>query len=83
MDKQKEKLKQMLEEERVRVKGYEEVAKLHNAYISILLSKLNATEDNAVTISLDDVSYAMSHFETRAYIDEKKGEWKLYCVEKE
>lgn len=80
MDKQKEKLMQMLEEERTKVKGYEEVAKLHSAYISILLSKLNATEDNAVTISRDEVSRAMSHFETRVYTD-GKGEWCLYYAE--
>ena len=83
MDKQKEKLKQMLEAEREKVKSYEEVAKVHSAYIGILLRRLNATEENGVTITREEVSHAISHFETRAYTDGKKGEWKLYCVEKE
>jgi hypothetical protein len=80
MDKQKEKLKQMLEKERAANKGYEELAKLHCAYITILLHKLNATEDNAVTITKEEVTRAMSDFEARAFTD-KDGGMSLYCVD--
>lgn len=80
MDKQKEKLKQMLEEEREKIAGYEQLAKLHSAYISILLRRLNATEENGVVISAEEVKHAMDHFEAHAYTD-GNGEWKLYCEE--
>jgi hypothetical protein len=79
-DKQKEKLKQMLEEEREKVKGYEEVVKLHSAYISILLHRMKATEDNSVVITKEDVKQAMSHFEARA-IPKSEGVWAFYCEE--
>lgn len=79
-DKQKEKLKQMLEEEREKVKGYEELAKLHSAYISILLHRMKATEENSVVITNEDVNQAMSHFEVRAY-PKDIGVWAFYCDE--
>ena len=79
-DKQKDKLKKMLIAEREKVKGYEELAKLHSAYISILLRRLNATEENSVVITNEDVKHAMSHFEARAY-PKGEGEWAFYCDE--
>ena len=80
MDKQKEKLKKMLIAEREKVKGYEEIAKLHSAYITILLRRLNATEDKPVTISADDVKNAMSHYEARAFKNDLEG-WSFYVEE--
>ena len=66
MDKQKEKLKQMLQAEREKVAGYEQLAQVHSAYISILLQKLGATEDNKVEIKAPEVSDAMAKYEARA-----------------
>ena len=79
-DKQKEKLKQMLEDEREKVKGYEEVVKLHSAYISILLHRMKATEENSVVITKEEVKHAMKHFEARA-IPTSAGVWAFYCEE--
>ena len=80
MDKQKEKLKKMLIAEREKVKGYEEIAKLHSAYITILLRRLNATEDKPVTISADDVKNAVSRYEARAFKNDLEG-WSFYVEE--
>ena len=66
VDKQKEKLKQMLEAEREKVAGYEQLAKVHSAYISILLRKLDATEDNPINIKASDVTEALTMYESRA-----------------
>ena len=66
MDKQKEKLKKMLVAEREKVKGYEQIAKVHSAYIAILLEKLGATEDNMLEIKAPDVTEALTKFEARA-----------------
>ena len=77
MDKQKEKLKQMLEAEREKVAGYEQIAKVHSAYISILLRKLGATEDNAVVITALEVKEALVKYEARA-IQVEDG-YSLYC----
>jgi hypothetical protein len=66
------------EAEREKVKAYEELAGLHSAYISILLRRLNATEQNSVVITNEEVKHAMSYFETRAY-PQGNGEWCFYC----
>ncbi len=76
-DKQKEKLKQLLITEREKNKGYEQLAQLHSAYITILLHRLSATEANPISISTEDVKIAMNDFETRAYTTET-GVWNLY-----
>ena len=81
MDKQKEKLKKMLLAEREKVAGYEQVAKVHSAYISILLKKLGATKDNAVAFTDAEVKEALSKYEARA-IRAENG-WGLYCEVKE
>lgn len=79
MDKQKEKLKQMLEAEREKVKGYEQLAKVHSAYISILLKKLGATEDKAIAVKASEVTEALQKYEARAIATE--GGFSLYCEE--
>ena len=53
------KLIKMVNNEREKVAGYEQVAKLHAAYIAHLLTKLGATKENPVTITKDDVAAAM------------------------
>lgn len=58
-DRKNEKLIKMVEAERERVAGYEQIAKLHAAYIAHLLGKLGATKDNPLTITKDDVAEAM------------------------
>lgn len=81
VDKQKEKLKKMLEEEREKVAGYEQLAKVHSAYISILLKKLNATEDNPIEIKASEVTEAMQMYEARAVATE--GGFGLYYEAKD
>lgn len=79
MDKQKEKLKQMLGAERAKVAGYEQLAKVHSAYISILLKKLGATEDKAIAVKASEVTEALQKYEARATATE--GGFSLYCEE--
>lgn len=74
------KLEAELADEKQKVKGYEELAKLHSAYIAILLQKLKATEENKVTITKDDITQGMFNLETRAHITED-GIITLYCAE--
>lgn len=54
------KLLKMVNDEREKVAGYEQLAKLHAAYIAHLLQKLGATKENPVTITKDDVTEAMN-----------------------
>lgn len=70
-------LKRMVERERQKVKAYERIAKVHSAYISILLNKLGATNDNTITIKTSEVTEAMDKYESRA-IPTEDG-WQLYC----
>ena len=49
----------MVHDERDKVAGYEQIAKLHAAYIAHLLSKLGATKENPVTITKNDVAEGM------------------------
>lgn len=58
-ERKNEKLIKMVESERERVAGYEQIAKLHAAYIAHLLRKLGATKENPVTITKGDVAGAM------------------------
>lgn len=84
-DKKKfDKLIKMVEEERARVAGYKEIAKLHTAYISILLKRLEAiSEDTKVVVTNAEITEAMEKYEAKAfyYLEEKKQG--LYCAEKE
>ena len=71
------KLMKMLAEERQKVAGYEQIAKIHSAYISILLNKLGATKDNMITITASEVKEALKKYEARA-IPSEDG-YSLYC----
>lgn len=76
-DMQKDKLKRMLIAEREKVAGYEQTAKVHSAYISILLNKLGATEDKPITITASEVKEALEKYEARA-VPAEDG-YGLYC----
>ena len=79
---QNEKLLKRIAEERQKVSGYEEIAKLYSAYIAILLYKLGAdSEDKAVKISDDVIKSAIANFETRAFPSDD-GIWNLYYCDK-
>ena len=54
-----ETLRKMVGETREQVAGYEQLAKLHAAYIAFLLQKLEATKDNPIAITKEDVAEAM------------------------
>jgi hypothetical protein len=81
LKKNNEKLHKMLEEERNKVKGYEELARIHNAYIAITLKKMGATSDNPIPIINDEIKEAMEHYEVRAVVGDD-GSWKFYCDER-
>ena len=67
------------EAEQEKVKGYAELARVHSAYISILLKKLEATKDNAVTVTGEEIKKAMEKYEARAMYEPTDRSWKLYC----
>ena len=56
--------------------GYEQIAKVHSAYIAILLNKLGASKDNMFTIKASEVMEFMNKYETRAMPSECG--WRLY-----
>lgn len=67
----------MVGEEREKVEGYKQIAKVHSAYISILLNKLGATKDNMITITASEVTEALTKYEARAMQTEDG--YSLYC----
>lgn len=72
------KLMKMVSDERQKVAGYEQLAKVHSAYISILLKKLGATKDNMITITAAEVTEALQKYEARA-LPNNDGSFGLYC----
>ena len=81
MQKKNDKLVKMLAEEREKIKGYEQIAKVHSAYISILLKRLKATKNKPITITSAEVTEALKKYEARA-LPSKDG-FSLYCEENE
>lgn len=76
------KLEKMLNDEKDRVDAHKEIAKVHTAYIAILLKKLGATsEETAFEILDEEVSQAIKKYETKG-VANNKGAWKLFCAEK-
>lgn len=75
--KRNERLLKMVKEEREKVSGYEQVAKVHSAYIAIFLKKLGANRSNPVCIRAEEVAEALKSLETRA-ISGEDGSWSLY-----
>ena len=80
-DNQKEKLKQMLIAEREKVQGYEQLGRIHNAYIGILLKRLNATQENPIVISAEEVMKALDGIDVRATKQEGQNVWEMYVEE--
>ena len=78
--KQNQRLLKMIEEEREKVAGHEQIAKVHSAYIYILLKRLGATKDNAVGINSQEIAEAIEKDEVRAFISEQ-GALSLYYEE--
>jgi hypothetical protein len=74
---QNDNLLKMINGEREKVKGYVEIAKVHSAYIAILLQRLGATKDNMIAITAEEVKEAMSKCEARAMPTEEG--FSLYC----
>ena len=66
LEKRNERLLKAVSEEREKIASYEQLAKVHSAYISILLKKLGATEDNKVEIKATEVTEALNKYESRA-----------------
>lgn len=80
LKKKNEKLLKMLNEEREKVVGYEQVAKVHCAYIAILLKRLGATKDSAVDIQPQEIAETIDKDEARAVISES-GTYSLFYEE--
>ena len=71
---------ELYKKERQKVAGYEQLAKVHSAYISILLKKLGATDsENAIRLTQAEVKEALENYEARATIDNNAKTYKLYC----
>lgn len=78
--KQNERLMKMIAEEREKGVGYEQVAKVHSAYIAILLKRLGATKENPVEIQPQEIAEMIKNHEARAFITER-GAYCLYYEE--
>jgi uncharacterized protein (UPF0371 family) len=78
--KQNEMLRKMYEAEREKSAGHEELAKIQNAYIAILLKKLGATNETPVTITNEDVKEVLGSDIVRVSVSEK-GVWRFYIEE--
>lgn len=70
---------EQFEKAKEKIKGYEQLAKVHSAYISILLNKLGATKDNTITINAEEVTKAMEKYEARAMYSPENKSYSLYC----
>lgn len=68
-----------LKAEQQKIDGYKEVAKVNSAYISILLKRLGATEDNKVDVKATEITEALEKYETRA--EAIDGGFALYYTE--
>ena len=73
-----EKLLEMVKTEREKNAGYEQLAKVHSAYIAFLLIKLGATEESGVSISDADIKEMLEKYEVRGYRSE--GVTSIYCA---
>ena len=75
--KQNEMLRKMYEAEREKSAGHEELAKIQNAYIAILLKKLGANKENPTTITNEEVKQILGKDMVRVDMSEK-GVWQFY-----
>lgn len=72
------KLLEMIKTEREKNAGYEQLAKVHSAYIAFLLNKLGATEESGVSISNADIKEMLEKYEVRGYPSD--GGMSIYSV---
>lgn len=79
-DKRNEKLLQMVRDAKEREIGYEQIARMYTAYISVLLNRLGATEGNEVVITGEDIDNALSSCLARASYNSDKDEYSLWCT---
>ena len=68
-------------EEKEKRVGYEELARVHSAYISILLKKLGATEDNMIVIKPREVMETLDKDEVRVLYTPMEDSYSLYYIE--
>ena len=82
LKKQNEKLRKMYEDARKDIAGHEELAKIHTAYVGLLLEKLGATKENPVTITNEEVREALAKLDVRASVAGSCS-FNLYCEVKD
>ena len=74
-----QRLMEMVEREREKIAGHEQMAKVYSAYIYLLLKKLEATKDSMVTFKKDEIQEAIQSCAIRALPVEDG--WSLYYEE--
>ena len=73
-------LMKRLQEAREQVEAHEQIAKMHSAYIALLLERLNADKDHPVELTQDIINKAMVRMEARASVPEE-GKFCMYYAE--
>lgn len=63
-----------------KIRGYEQLANVHSAYIAILLKRLGATEDSAVSIQPQEIADAIEKAVVKVTISED-GTYNLFYAE--
>lgn len=76
-----DKMKARYEDERERVRAYEQIVKIYGAYMALLLRALNATKDKPFKLTHTEITEGMNKLETRAVPSE--GGFEMYVEEKE
>lgn len=77
LEKQNAKLREMLEKERENIAGYKQVSEIQNAFIAVLLNKLEATSDKKVAITQAEVNQAMTKYKVKTTVAVHG--WEFYC----
>ena len=75
----KQRLLEMVQREREKIEGYEQMSKVYSAYIYLLLKKLEATKDSMVTFKKDEIQETIQKCAIRALPVEDG--WSLYYEE--
>lgn len=61
-----EKMKARYEDERGRVKAYEQIVKMYSAYMAVLLNALSAVKDKPFKLKHSEITKGLEEFEVRA-----------------
>ncbi len=80
LENQNERLRKMYEAEKEKTAGYEELSKIQEAYIAILLKKLGATEEHPVIIANEDIKAILGVTLVTVNVVEK-GKWEFFINE--